>query len=137
MKLSRPLPRYYLILATLWLVFPAASHAQLYYHYIDLGKTTLVLPNRAVHVEQVLDARPRREGIGTVHRGLNNLPQAGRPAPFGATCPDHLAAGPPARAPHRPPRGAGATAVAAGRRNQCIFRKSLPWRVCGRVRAPR
>ena len=57
----------------LWLALPATAQAQVY--YVDLSKATLDLPTRTVHVEQVLDARPRRAGIGTVHRGINNLRQ--------------------------------------------------------------
>ncbi len=50
-----------------------AAQAQVY--YLDLSKQTLSLPDRTVYIEQVLDGRAKRTGIGTVHRGLYNAIQ--------------------------------------------------------------
>jgi hypothetical protein len=58
--------------ALLWLAACPAS-GQVY--YVDLTAQPLSLPAPAFAVEQVLDGRPNRAGIGTVHRGLNNIPQ--------------------------------------------------------------
>ncbi|GAB3580205.1 hypothetical protein [Hymenobacter daeguensis] len=44
-------------------------------YYVDLAAQPLNLPAPAFAIEQVLDGRPNRAGIGTVHRGLNNIPQ--------------------------------------------------------------
>ncbi|MBW3128814.1 hypothetical protein [Hymenobacter profundi] len=41
-----------------------------------MSKQTVTLPNRSVHVEQVVDGRPGRPGIGLVYRGLGNKPAA-------------------------------------------------------------
>ncbi|WP_426060885.1 hypothetical protein [Hymenobacter sp. B1770] len=62
-----------LLLLACWLGLPTVARAQVY--YLELNKTPITVPGRAVTVEQVFDARPRRAGIGTVHRGLNNIPQ--------------------------------------------------------------
>jgi hypothetical protein len=48
--------------------------AQIY--YLDLSRQTLSLPNRTIHVEQVVDGRPGRPTIGLVYRGLDNRPAA-------------------------------------------------------------
>lgn len=57
-----------------WLsLWARAATAQVY--YIDLAGQTLTLPDRTFSVEQVLDGRQDRAGIGTVHRGLANIPQ--------------------------------------------------------------
>jgi hypothetical protein len=44
-------------------------------YYLDLAAQPLNLPAPAFTVEQVLDGRANRAGIGTVHRGLSNIPQ--------------------------------------------------------------
>lgn len=44
-------------------------------YYVDLAAQPLNLPAPTFAVEQVLDGRPNRAGIGTVHRGLSNIPQ--------------------------------------------------------------
>lgn len=62
-----------LLVAALGWGVPAPLRAQAY--YVELGKTPLVVPGRTVYVEQVLDARARRAGIGAVHRGLANTLQ--------------------------------------------------------------
>lgn len=82
---------------TLWLGLPATGQAQVY--YLDLSKAVLDLPARAVHVEQVLDARPRRAGLGTVHRGLNNVRQ---PADLRPSVPAALTTWLQAQLPARP-----------------------------------
>ncbi|MBF9236643.1 hypothetical protein I2I05_04470 [Hymenobacter sp. BT683] len=94
---TRPLPALILWVLTFWLGLPVAGQAQLY--YVDLSTATLVLPNLAVHVEQVLDARARRAGIGTVHRGLNNVRQS---ADLRPSVPQALTAWLHAQLPARP-----------------------------------
>jgi hypothetical protein len=84
-------------LLTLWLSLPTPGQAQVY--YLDLSKATLALPNRAVYVEQVLDARPRRGSIGTVHRGLGNIRQ---PADLQPSVQQALTAWVQAQLPARP-----------------------------------
>ncbi|WP_201986695.1 hypothetical protein [Hymenobacter rubidus] len=69
--MNRPL-LWGLIGALFWLA-SSPSRAQVY--YVDLAAQPLNLPASAFAVEQVLDGRPNRAGIGTVHRGLNNIPQ--------------------------------------------------------------
>lgn len=59
-------------LLALLTMLPARSQV----YYLDLGKQTVTLPNRSVHVEQVVDGRPGRPGIGLVYRGLGNKPAA-------------------------------------------------------------
>ncbi len=81
----------------LWLSLTPAAQAQVY--YLDLSKATLDLPNRAVHVEQVLDGRPRRGSIGTVHRGLSNIRQ---PADLQPNVPQALTAWVQGQLPARP-----------------------------------
>jgi hypothetical protein len=60
---------FYLTCILLWLGAGPAS-AQVY--YLDLAAQPLNLPAPAFTVEQVLDGRA---SIGTVHRGLSNIPQ--------------------------------------------------------------
>ena len=56
-----------------WAGTGQAAQAQIY--YLDLSKQALSLPERALYIEQVLDGRAKRTGIGTVHRGLYNALQ--------------------------------------------------------------
>jgi hypothetical protein len=44
-------------------------------YIIDLSTQTLAVPGRTFHIRQVLDGRATRGGIGTVRRGLANVPQ--------------------------------------------------------------
>ena len=74
-----------------------AARAQVY--YLDLSKQVLSLPDRAVHVEQVLDGRAKRTGIGTVHRGVYNALQ---PADLRPSVPQALTAWMQSQLPPRP-----------------------------------
>ena len=49
-----------------------AGRAQAQIYYLDLSHEQLVLPERTLHVEQVVDGRPGKPTIGLVYRGLDN-----------------------------------------------------------------
>jgi hypothetical protein len=49
-----------------------AGRVQAQVYYLDLNGQQLLLPERQLQVEQVVDGRPGRPPIGLVHRGLNN-----------------------------------------------------------------
>jgi hypothetical protein len=55
-------------------------------YVIDLSAQTLTVPGRTFYVRQVLDGRTTRGGIGTVRRGMANVPQRAdlRPTVAGA-----------------------------------------------------
>ena len=62
-----------------WLVgqpTPAqAQGPQIAPYVIDLSEQTLAVPGRTYFIRQVLDGRTSRGGIGTVRRGMANVPQ--------------------------------------------------------------
>ncbi len=62
------------LVGLLWLSFGVQPVAAQVY-YVDINGQTLSLPERTFSVEQVLDGRQDRAGIGRVHRGLANIPQ--------------------------------------------------------------
>ncbi|MDJ0367755.1 hypothetical protein QMK33_21630 [Hymenobacter sp. H14-R3] len=53
----------------------AASPCAAQSHEIDLSTQALAVPGRTFYIRQVLDGRPVRAGIGTVRRGMANVPQ--------------------------------------------------------------
>lgn len=73
------------------------AHAQVY--YLDLSKQALSVPDRTVYIEQVLDGRAKRMGIGTVHRGMYNVLQQ---ADLRPNVPQALTAWVQAQLPQRP-----------------------------------
>lgn len=76
-----------LLLAVALPAVPAcAQPRQVAPYVIDLSAQPLVVPGRTFYIRQVLDGRAVRGGIGTVRRGLANVPQRAdlRPTVAGA-----------------------------------------------------
>lgn len=64
----------FLVVAILWLGCTASPCAAQSYE-VDLSGQSLVVPGRTFYIKQVLDERRVRAGIGTVRRGMGNVPQ--------------------------------------------------------------
>ncbi|UOQ72217.1 hypothetical protein [Hymenobacter cellulosilyticus] len=63
--------QFYLFLLALCSLLAGPARAQTY--YLDLGQQQIVLPDRVLHVEQVVDGRPGQSPtVGLVYRGLDN-----------------------------------------------------------------
>ena len=101
MRLLLPLSLTYsrLLLGLLLACAGAGQAAQAQVYYLDLGKQVLSLSERAMYIEQVLDGRTKRTGIGTVHRGAYNALQQ---ADLGPNVPQALTAWVQAQLPQRP-----------------------------------
>ncbi len=54
-------------------------------YQIDLSSQSLIIPGRTFYIKQVLDGRRVRAGIGTVRRGMANVPQRADLKPTVAT----------------------------------------------------
>jgi hypothetical protein len=64
----------FLTATVLWLVCAAAPCAAQSFE-VDLSGQQLAVSDRTFYVKQVVDGRPVRAGIGTVRRGMANVPQ--------------------------------------------------------------
>ncbi|MGI4867613.1 MAG: hypothetical protein ACRYFZ_27080 [Janthinobacterium lividum] len=77
------------LLSSGWLVgrptLAQAQAPQVAPYVIDLSEQTLAVPGRTFFIKQVLDGRTRRAGIGTVRRGMANMPQRAELKPTVAT----------------------------------------------------
>ena len=100
-RLLLPLSRTYsrLLLGLLLACAGAEQAAQAQVYDLDLGKQVLSLSERAMYIEQVLNGRAKRTGIGTVHRGVDNALQQADPRP---NVPQALPTGVQAQIPQRP-----------------------------------
>lgn len=68
-----------------WAGLQGGATAQAQVYFVDLSQQQLTLPERSFFIEQVLDGRPSRAGIGTVLRGMGNTAQRAELKPTVAT----------------------------------------------------